>query len=125
MATWSLYGQVAYPGVYPGIDVVYYGNQQQLEFDFVVKPGADPGAIRMKVRGASGLSIDASGALNIGEAGSDLRVDLPKIYQEVKGAKRAVKGHYALRGDDGDGIRVDSMTASGRWSSTRRLFIPR
>src|SRR5437764_3759849 len=68
------YGKVKYEGVYPGIDLVYYGNQRQLEYDFVVAPGADPKAITLAV--GAGLSphdhsgsvkpplrIDASGDL--------------------------------------------------------------
>ena len=47
--------RVTYPDTYPGIDVAWYGNQQQLEFDLVVKPGADPAAIRLKVGGAGRL----------------------------------------------------------------------
>ena len=45
------YAKVKYEGVYSGIDLVYYGNQQQLEFDFVVAPGADPRRIGFDVRG--------------------------------------------------------------------------
>ena len=96
-AKWQLglptYGHVTYPDVYPGIDVVYYGNQEQFEFDLVVKPGADPNAIRMKVGGAEKLSLDPAGQLHI--AGG-LRIELPKIYQEINGARKSVAGHYAL-----------------------------
>jgi hypothetical protein len=48
LPTWA---RVTYPDTYPGIDVIYYGSQQQLEFDLVVKLGADPGSIRMKIEG--------------------------------------------------------------------------
>ena len=71
------YARIAYSGIYPGIDVVYYGNQQQLEFDLLVKAGADPGAIRLKVGGAGKLSIDGAGSLNLGEATGGLSVALP------------------------------------------------
>jgi hypothetical protein len=92
----STYERVSWPDVYPGIDVVYYGNQQQLEFDLVVKPGAEPGAIRLKVDGAEKLSIDQSGALDLGEAAGGMRVALPKLYQEVNGAKKSIGGHYEI-----------------------------
>src|SRR5206468_12406265 len=52
------YGKVAYQDVYPGIDLVYYGNQRQLEYDFVVAAGADPGVIRLAFQGAQNLTID-------------------------------------------------------------------
>jgi len=55
------YRKVKYEGVYPGVDVVYYGNQRQLEYDFVVAPGADPKAIRLKFSGAKGMRLDAQG----------------------------------------------------------------
>lgn len=60
------YARIAYPEVYRGIDVVYYGTQQQIEFDLVVKPGSDPEAIRLKIGGAGELGIDGSGALTVG-----------------------------------------------------------
>jgi hypothetical protein len=50
-------------GVYPGVDLVYYGNQRQLEFDFVVQAGSDPGLIRFKIEGADRVEIDDDGDL--------------------------------------------------------------
>ena len=52
------YAKVKYEGVYPGVDLVYYGNQGQLEYDFVVAPGADPNSIQLKFRGAGKLRVD-------------------------------------------------------------------
>jgi hypothetical protein len=109
----STYARVAYPDTYPGIDVVYYGNQQQLEFDLVVKPGADPAAIRLKIGGAAKLSIDGSGALDAG----DVTIALPRIYQEVNGVKNSVAGHYAIAGRDEVAFKVDP------WDRTRPLVI--
>ena len=57
------YAQVAYAQVYPGVDLVYYGNQRQLEHDFIVAPGADPARIRLAFEGAKLLSLDADGSL--------------------------------------------------------------
>ncbi len=113
----STYGKVVYSGIYPGIDVAYYGNQQQLEFDLVVKPGADPRAIRLKLRGAGKLSVDSSGALDLGEAAGGLRVALPRIYQDVNGTKKSVAGHFAIVGRDEVAFRVD------RWDRRRALVI--
>jgi hypothetical protein len=113
----STYDRVSWPNVYPGIDVVYYGNQQQLEFDLVVRPGADPRAIRLKVGGAGKLSIDGSGGLNLGDAAGGLRIALPQIYQEVNGARKDVRGHYAITGRDEVSFRIDS------WDHTHALVI--
>jgi uncharacterized protein (TIGR03437 family) len=113
----SSYERVTYPDTYPGIDVVYYGNQRQLEFDLVVKPGANPDAIRLKVEGADKLSIDRTGALNLGEAAGGLTVALPRIYQEVNGRKNSVPGRYTISGRDEVAFRVDP------WDHTRPLVI--
>ena len=91
------YERVTYNGIYPGIDIAWYGSQQQIEFDLVVKPGANPKAIRMKVGGKGNLSLDSSGALVIGDTSGDLRIALPKIYQETNGTRRAIAGRYVLR----------------------------
>jgi hypothetical protein len=108
------YDKVTYREVYPGIDVVFYGNGQQMEFDLVVRPGADPEAIRLKVGGAGRLSIDASGGL---VAGDGLSVALPQIYQEVNGAKKSVPGRYSIVGQDEVTFRIDP------WDHARPLVI--
>lgn len=104
----STFERVAYPGLYPGIDVVYYGTQRQVEFDLVVKPGADPKSIRMKVGGASGLSLDDSGALSLATPEGGVKIALPKIYQEVAGKQKSIAGHFRLRGRDEVAFAVDS-----------------
>src|SRR5262249_41224958 len=57
------YGRVKYENVYSGVDLVYYGNQGQLEYDFIVKPGADPRTIRLAYKEAKKPCIDQSGDL--------------------------------------------------------------
>ena len=111
------YGKVTYREVYRGIDVVYYGNQQQLEFDLLVKPGANPEAIRLKFEGAGKLSVDGDGALNLGVAADGLKIALPQIYQEVNGAKKRVPGRYAIVGGDEAAFRIDP------WDHARPLVI--
>jgi hypothetical protein len=90
------YAKVKYQGVYPGVDLVYYGNQRQLEYDFVVAPGADPKAITLAFAGADTLEIDARGDLILHTAGDHLRMHRPLIYQEVDGIRREVPGGYVL-----------------------------
>jgi uncharacterized protein (TIGR03437 family) len=101
------YERVTYPEAYPGIDLVYHGNQRQMEFDLVVKPGSDTRRIRMKIGGPSQLSIDTSGALKIGGADA-LRFDVPAVYQMVNGARKTIRGHYELFGRDEVGFTLDS-----------------
>ncbi|MBI2207013.1 MAG: SBBP repeat-containing protein [Candidatus Rokubacteria bacterium] len=92
-----LYGKVRYEAVYPGIDLVYYGNQRQLEYDFVVSPGADPGAIELAFEGADRLETDAQGDLVLSTSGGEARLKKPYIYQLVGGVKQPVTGGYAVR----------------------------
>ncbi len=63
------YGRVEYQGVYPGVNLVYYGSQRQLEYDFDVAPGADPGSIRLAFQGATGMELDGQGNLVLHGAG--------------------------------------------------------
>ena len=93
----ATYAKVRYEQVYPGIDLVYYGNQRQLEYDFVVGPGADPARIRLKLAGARKMYVDGQGQLVVQTAGGEVRWNRPEIYQEVDGQHRSVQGKYVLR----------------------------
>ena len=93
-----LYARVQYKAVYQGIDLVYYGNQRELEYDFVVAAGADPAQIRLSFDGAQKIRTDAKGDLLIKTPGGEVRQHKPLIYQEVDGVKEEVKGRYVLRG---------------------------
>jgi len=76
---------VKFDSVYPGIDLVYYGNQQQLEYDFVVAPGADASQIHLTYSGADSMKIDSHGDLILTVQGSELRQQQPKVYQGLGG----------------------------------------
>src|SRR5216684_8132341 len=76
------YARVRYQELYPGIDLVYYGNQRQLEYDFIVHPGADPSAIALGFAGADKLEVDARGDLLVHMAAGEIRQRKPVIYQE-------------------------------------------
>ncbi len=100
------YAGVAYTGVYPGIDAVYYGKDQALEYDFVVAPGADPGAIALGFDGVEGLRIDHAGDLVLESGHGQLRQRAPRLYQEVDGTRRSVEGRFVAHGDDRVGFAV-------------------
>ena len=100
------YGRVRYGAVYRGIDLVYYGNGRQLEYDFIVAPGADPGVITLAFEGADALAVSAEGDLVLQTRGGELRLRKPLIYQEVGGTKRSVPGGYVVRGERGVGFQV-------------------
>jgi len=90
------YAKVKYENVYPGIDLVYYGNQRQLEHDFVVAPGADPKTIRLAFKGVEKLDIDPQGDLVLKAEGDDVRLEKPVVYQEIKGQRWEIDGRYML-----------------------------
>ena len=103
------YSRVRYNGVYPGIDVVYYGNQSQLEYDFVLAPGADPSSIRIEFRGADRLRLNADGDLVVEAAGSEMVQRRPVVYQHDSTAagRHEVATHYALLGRNIVGFQVE------------------
>jgi beta-propeller repeat-containing protein len=111
------YAKVRYQNVYPGIDLVYYGNQRQLEYDFVVAPGADPKKIVLGFKGADKLEIDAQGDLVLHAAGGDIRQHKPIVYQEIDGVRREVDGGYVIK----PGKRVGFRLAA--YDTTRPLII--
>jgi hypothetical protein len=93
------HGRVRYDEVYPGIDLVYYGNQRQLEYDFVVAPGADPGKIRVAFQGADEAWVDAGGELALRFGEGEVRQRRPVAYQESAEGRRMVRADYALAAD--------------------------
>src|SRR6266849_3670850 len=95
----SSYARVKYTSVYPGVDLVFYGNQGRLEYDFVVAPGADPHVIALKLEGARRMSINSRGDLVLSVSGGEVEFQKPVIYQNVKGERREIAGRYALSGD--------------------------
>ncbi|HEX5875671.1 MAG TPA: SBBP repeat-containing protein [Pyrinomonadaceae bacterium] len=93
----STYARVAYENVYPGVDLVYYGNQRQLEYDFVVHPGTDPTVIAINFEGVDQLKVDTQGELVLHTRGGEIRQRKPFIYQEVDGVRHEVAGSYKLK----------------------------
>jgi hypothetical protein len=92
------YSKVKYSNVYPGVDMIYYGNQQQLEYDFIVAPGADPRQIKLHFEGARDLRIDSNGDLVLVLNGKEVRQHKPYVYQDEHGIKREIACQYMLTG---------------------------
>ncbi len=91
------YSKVSYEEVYPGIDLVYYGtDQQQLEYDFVVSPGADPKAIQLAVEGAEEIRVDGDGDLVVETEGGEVRFHKPVVYQKEEPQRQYLDGRYVL-----------------------------
>lgn len=93
------YGKVVYHEVYPGIDLAYYGDRQQLEYDFIIAPGADPSNIRISFEGAEHIHIDEDGNLRLEMEGGTVIQQSPVIYQEANGERTPVEGGYLLTED--------------------------
>jgi len=106
------YARVKYAGVYPGIDLVYYGNQRQLEYDFVVAPGADPSRIGIEFEGAERVRIDENGDLILHTAAGDAVYHKPVVYQDVDGRQQTVTGSYVRAGKNRVGFRVAAYDRS-------------
>ncbi len=100
------FSKVRYSNLYPGIDLVYYGQQRQLEYDLVVAPGADPAAIRFRLAGMDTMKLDEHGALQLQVAQRSLSLDKPLVYQETAGERSIVDGGYVLLADNQVGLRL-------------------
>ena len=110
------FGKVRYADVYPGVDLVYYGTDGQLEYDFVVAPGADPGNIRLAFEGGR-PKIDARGDLVFAMGDTEIRLGNLVVYQEKGGQRESVPGRLVLAGDH------HARFAVGEYDHSRALVI--
>ena len=121
------YAKVQYAQVYPGVDLVFYGSsQQQLEYDFVVAPGADPSGSRLAFEGAGKIELDAGGGLRVFIPGGEVRFDKPMIYQIVEGRRRDIEGGFVCeprQPNDGTGNSARVSFRIAAYDPTRRLVI--
>lgn len=90
------YQKVRVAAIYPGIDLLHYGNEKQLEYDFEIASGANPNAIALRFMGADRLTIDAAGELIVTLGADEIRQPKPIIYQVVTGQKKIIAGGYVL-----------------------------
>ena len=90
------YGRVRYSGVWRGIDMLFYGRDQTLEYDFIVYPGGDPAAIRLHYENARSLRLDDQGDLILETDQGEVRQRRPQIYQVSKGVRHDLSGGYRI-----------------------------
>ena len=90
------FAKVKRQGVYPGVDMVFYGNQRQLEYDFLVAPGADPSRIELAFDGVDGIRTNQAGDLVLATAAGDFIQKKPKVYQQRNGRQVEVASHYRI-----------------------------
>jgi hypothetical protein len=108
---------VKYSGVYPGVDLVYYGNQQQLEYDFVVAPGASVKPVKLHFAGASKLKLNADGDLSVIAKNGEIAFHKPVVYQEKDGQRQPVAGKFTLLAGNKVGFTL------GDYDRSRELVI--
>ncbi len=108
------YRKVAYRSAYPGVDVVFYGQDQTLEYDIVAAPGSHPAQVAFQFQGADNLHIGSHGELVLG---GGFTLKKPHAYQEVNGGKREVAATFSLRGPHAAGFSI------GEYDRTRPLVI--
>src|ERR1051325_1978748 len=98
------FSSVRYRDVYPGVDLVYHGDQRQLEYDYVLAPGASARSILVSFEGAR-ASVERSGDLVLRtRGGAEVRQRKPFAYQEVGGERREVAARFARRGGNSFGF---------------------
>ena len=110
------FASVRYENTYPGIDLVFYGNEGHLEYDFQVAPGSDPAQAEVEFNGAKQLELK-DGALVIKSEGGSVQLDAPIVYQEIAGKREPVAGSFVLRGRNRAGFAI------GVYDRTRELII--
>jgi hypothetical protein len=106
------YSKVRYKNVYSGIDLVYYGNQQRLEYDFIVGPGADPERIGFDLQGASKISRSAAGDLVVAMGEKEIRWHKPLAYQEDGGVRHEIAGRYVIKSKRHVGFELSNYDRS-------------
>jgi hypothetical protein len=111
------YARVSYHDVYPGIDLTYHGQQNQLEFDFVVAPGSTPAPIKLSFSGASRMTTDTAGNLALSSSAGDLTLNKPVAYQERNGVRQLVDARFILKANHQVGFEL------GGYDRTRELVI--
>ncbi len=112
------YSRIRYSEVYPGVDLVYYGNQQRMEYDFVIRPGGDPRVITIRFDGTEAsfgslpLSIDKQGDLVLRFGSGEIHQPRAVVYQHINGARRLVAANYVLKGKREVGFELEPYDSS-------------
>lgn len=100
------FARVRYQDVYPGVDLVYYGNQGRLEYDLEVAPHADPAPVAVRFPGVEKLKLDDHGDLVIANAEGEIRLQAPAVYQKFGDERRAVTARFVLRAANEVGFEI-------------------
>ncbi|MGB0037203.1 MAG: Ig-like domain-containing protein, partial [Candidatus Acidiferrales bacterium] len=107
-----IYSQVRSQEIYPGIDLLFHGDDHQLEYDFIVAPGSDPDQVAFRISGARKIEIDSRGDLVLHASSSVFRMHRPVIYQTFGSDRRQVEGNFILKGKRDVGFRLAAYDRS-------------
>jgi hypothetical protein len=112
-ANWHIdvpqYARVRYRHVYPGVDVVFYGNEHDLEYDVLLAPGTDLKQVRLRFEGAESIHTDRNGDLIVHTKAGELRQYSPRVYQCVRGRQHQVRGGYIVRSANEVGFQLGTF----------------
>ena len=108
------FARVRYQAVYPGIDLIYYGRQGQLEYDFEVAPGADPKQVALQFDGSDKTTLSPSGDLVLITASGNVKLQAPRVYQKYGQEEKPVAAKFVFRGKDQIGFEVGELRPKPR-----------
>ncbi|MDX6447219.1 MAG: hypothetical protein QOH71_4293 [Blastocatellia bacterium] len=109
--------KVVYEKIYPGINLTYYGNRRNLEYDFELAPGADPRVIQLAFNSQVRPHIAVNGDLVLKSEGTELVERKPSVYQEIEGERHTIEGRYVLLANRRAGFEI------GEYDRTKPLVI--
>jgi hypothetical protein len=110
----ATYARVRYRALYPGVDVVFHGNNQELEYDLVLAPEADPSRIKFTVQGAREIRLDKDSNLLLLTPQGELVQPRPRIYQRKNGTLREISGSYVVSNNE-VGFSLGAMITNLHW----------
>jgi len=108
----STFARVEVRQVWPGVDMVWHGDQRRLEHDMVVAPGVDPAVVALDVEGARSLDLAPGGDLVLDLGATTARLARPVVYQDIAGSRRQVAGEFTLLGPSRIGFRLGAYDSS-------------
>ena len=111
------FARVIFKSVFPETDVIYYGNEGTVEYDFVLRPGADPHALAFRISGSSSLRLNDDGDIVVAIGNDEFLLRRPSVYQERRGWRQAVTAEYALQNGNEVTIKV------GAYDRHRQLVV--
>ena len=91
--------KIIYRELWPGIDLILYGTIDQMKYEFIVSPGADPSMIRLAYRGAESVTLTGEGRLAIATPAGNFEDDVPMAWQDMEGVRADVPVAYVLEAE--------------------------